>query len=58
MARLPDAKQMAHSITLKVRLPRLNEWRARLKIGSWLIRLAAWVMWLNIDIQEMQEMDV
>jgi hypothetical protein len=54
MATLPDAKQMAHSITLEVRIPRLNEWDLRLKIGSWLIRLAAWVMWLDIDLKEME----
>jgi hypothetical protein len=57
MATLPDAKQMAHSITLVVRIKRADEWQLRLKIGSWLIRLAAWVMWMDIDLKEMESIE-
>jgi hypothetical protein len=51
MATLPDAKQMANNITLHVRVKRSNEWEWRLKVGLWLIRLAAWVMWMGIEIE-------
>ena len=57
MATMPDAKQMAQSITLQVRIKRTDEWVLRLKIGSLLIRLAAWIMWMNVDIAEMEGID-
>ena len=57
MATMPDAKQMAQSITLRVRFKRTDEWALRLKIGSLLIRLAAWIMWMNVDIAEMEGID-
>ena len=34
---------------LKVKINGLNEWRWRLAVGGWLIRLAAWVMWMDIE---------
>jgi hypothetical protein len=57
MAVLPTAKQMANNITLTVRIKRGSEWGIRLKIGAWLIRLAAWVMWMDIEIEEIEAGD-
>jgi len=51
MATLPTAKELAHSFTIKVRIKHMGEWHWRLKIGAWLIRLAAWVMWMNVEIE-------
>jgi len=50
MPSLPDAKQIAGEVTLKAHLPRLTEWTWRVKIGAWLIRLAALIMWMDIEI--------
>ena len=47
-----DAKAMAHNLTLTVRIQRMAQWRWRIKLGFWLIQLAAWVMWVNIEIDE------
>jgi hypothetical protein len=52
MATLPTAKEIAKNVTLVVTLPKLDQWRFRLKVGTWLIRLAAWVMWLDIRIED------
>ena len=51
MATMPTMKEMANSITLTVRIKRDQEWEWRLKIGALLLRLAAWIMWMNIDIE-------
>lgn len=48
-----DAKELAKQVTLIVtlRLDRANQWLWRVKVASWLIRLAAWVMWVNVEIE-------
>jgi hypothetical protein len=46
-----DSQDIANNLVLHVTLRREKQWRWRLAVGSWLIRLAAWVMWMNIDIE-------
>ena len=46
-----DTKALVQNITLHVQLKRATQWRWRIQLGLWLIRLAAWVMWLNIEIE-------
>ncbi len=46
-----DVKDLAKEITLTVYTKRLSRWRWRLKVASWLFRLAAWIMWVNIEIE-------
>ena len=52
-----DTKKLIqdHRMTLHVKIHRLNQWRWRLWAGSWLIRLAAWVMWMGVEIEEATE---
>ena len=45
-----DAKNMAHHITLTVKFQRMRQWRWRCWLGVQLIRLAALIMWVNLDI--------
>ena len=47
-----DTKKLAQSMVLHVRLGRGDAWIFRVKIASWLIRLAAWIMWANVEIEE------
>ena len=43
-----DAAKWAH-LTMKVKLRGVNQWRVRLWLGAQLIRLAAWVMWMDVE---------
>lgn len=43
------AKGMAKSITLVVRFKGFKQWSFRLWIATQLIRLAAWVAWVNVE---------
>lgn len=45
-----DSRRIAKRVTVQVRIKRFTEWRWRLKLGLLLFRLAAWVMWVNIEI--------
>ena len=45
------AKTIANNITMTVRFREGRQWAWRLKLGSWLIRLAAWVMWVNVELE-------
>jgi len=40
------------NITLHITIHRLNQWLWRLWLGKQLLILAAWVMWMNIEIEE------
>jgi len=44
-----DAQNIAHNLTLNVTITRMDQWRWRIALGSWLIRLAAWVMWVDVE---------
>lgn len=54
MAQIPAmyAKDLAGNITMRVNLRGIDAWRWRVKLGTWLIRLAAWVMWVNVEIDD------
>ena len=47
----PDMKTIASGYTIRVKIKRYHSWLWRLKIGMCLIRLAAWFMWVNIEIE-------
>lgn len=44
-------KTAAQNLTLHVQIKGVNQWRWRLALGAWLIRLAAWVMWLDVEFE-------
>jgi len=46
-----NTRDLAHCITLEVKFKSSTQWVWRLKIASWLIRLAAWVAWVNVSIE-------
>lgn len=46
-----DLKRLAKGLTVHVQFKRKREWRWRMTLASWLFRLAAWVMWVNLDIE-------
>ena len=43
-------KDLAHKMTLVVRLKGVDQWVWRMKIAAWLLRLAAWIAWMNVEI--------
>ena len=47
---LNTKKIVQENVTLHVRLHKYHSWLWRLRIAEWLIRLAAWVAWVNIEI--------
>jgi len=46
-----DMKDPEGDMTMHVQLKRLNQWRWRLWISKTLIRIAAWVAWMDADIE-------
>ena len=46
-----DVLQYQHA-TLVVRLTRLKQWQVRLSIAKWLMCLAAWIAWFDIEFEE------
>ena len=46
-----SVKDLAAAYVLYARITNVGEWSWRLTVGSWLIRLAAWVMWVNVEIE-------
>jgi hypothetical protein len=50
MARVTlDAQKLAKHVTVTVDLTRWREWTLRLKVATWLVRLAAWIAWLGYE---------
>jgi len=47
-----DTKRLIQdqNMTLNVKIYNLNQWRWRLWLGKHIIRLAAWVMWMDVVI--------
>lgn len=45
-----DAKDLASHITITVKTQRMEQWRWRLVVAGWLFRLAALIMWCNIEL--------
>jgi hypothetical protein len=48
--KLDAINDVAPLVTLTVKVERLPQWEARLRIGTWLIRLAALVMGVGLEI--------
>jgi len=46
-----DVKPLAQQMTLCVRSKRLRQWQWRITLGTWLICLAAQIMWMNVEVQ-------
>jgi hypothetical protein len=47
-----DAKELGGRVTMVVTIRRYNQWCFRIWLGVKLIRLAAWIMWMNVEIEE------
>lgn len=47
-----DVHEALKGLKLKVRLSGMKEWRVRLWIAKQLIRLAAFIMWADIELTE------
>lgn len=47
-----DAKELVSDITINVTIKRYNQHFIRYNIGIWLIRLATWIMWENVEWAE------
>ena len=45
------ASSLTKRMTIKVRLVGLRPWIVRVKIAAWLMRLAAWVIGCQLDIE-------
>lgn len=45
-------KEMAKEITMTIIITRVKEFKMRMKIAAWLIRLAGKIAWLNLEIKE------
>ena len=50
-----DMEDIARRIGITVNLRGLTQWKLRVWIGTQLIRLAAWVMWVNIEFEDGEE---
>lgn len=53
-----DTKILARHFTLTVRIRRMREWSIRIWIAKQLIRLAAFIMWVNVEIEDGSPSDV
>lgn len=47
-----DVKKLAKEVTISVVLRDFKQWQIRIRVGMWLIKLAAWIMWVNIEFKE------
>jgi len=47
-----DTKDLCKKMTLVVRFHRAKQWEFRLVIARWLIALAAWVAWMNVEFED------
>uniref|UniRef100_A0A6M3M1I0 Uncharacterized protein n=1 Tax=viral metagenome TaxID=1070528 RepID=A0A6M3M1I0_9ZZZZ len=45
------ARNLMDGVELKYRIRGLTEWNFRVWIGMQLIRLAAWIMWMDVEWQ-------
>ena len=47
-----DAKDIARQLDITVKLRGLARWKVRAWLGVQLIRLAAWIMWVNVEFDD------
>jgi hypothetical protein len=50
-----DARDVARRFTLVTKTKRYHEWQFRIWLGLYLIRIAAWIMWIDIEVQHDDE---
>lgn len=50
-----DAKRLARQVTLTVKVKRYQGWRYRLTLAKGLIRLAAWIAWVNVELEGFED---
>ena len=46
-----DTRKLLKAFNLKLRIKGLRQWGIRTWIGVRLIQLAAWIMWLDVEIE-------
>ena len=46
-----DAKDLAGKMIMHVKIKRCQQWQWRIRIAVVFIRLAAWIMWVNVEIE-------
>lgn len=49
-----NTEDLAHHITMVVKFKQMREWKLRMVIGVWLMRLAALIMWVNIKVEDLE----
>ena len=47
-----DAKKIHNHMETKVIITRFQQGMIRYKVGLWLIKLAAFIMWTNVEVVE------
>lgn len=47
-----DVRELTQRITMHVRIHRVSQWQWRMRLAMLLIRLAAWVGWFNVEIED------
>lgn len=47
-----DARDIASNLTVDVSIKRYNSWRIRLWIALRLIEFAAWLAWVNVEVND------
>ena len=48
----PHIKTLLKGVKLEFRIPGFDEWRLRVRIATWLVRIAAWVMWTSVEVMD------
>ncbi len=47
-----DTKKLANRFTMHLKMKRWDQWKFRVAIGFWLMRLAARIMWIHFEIED------
>lgn len=50
-----NAKDLTNRMIMHVEIKRVRQWRIRVKVATLLIRLAAWVVCVNVEIKQPAE---
>ena len=47
-----DMQTIANRLEITVNLRGMTQWKVRVWLGVQLIRLAAWIMWVNVEFED------
>jgi hypothetical protein len=47
-----SAKDLGNRMTIDVKIADYGQWKIRIWIGTKLVQLAAWIMWVNVKFVE------